>query len=198
MALVMLQSISKTYGGHLVWGPLDWTIEERARIGLVGANGTGKSTLLRIIAGHDTPDSGEIVRRKGLRMAYLPQEVPGDERSVLQTVLAASSELVALENQLALIEQQLGNMTAVNDMERLTALLDKQATLLAAWEAAGGSQARNNALTYLQQLGFDRAAVDMPTCTLSGGQRKLVALAGCLLCQPDVLLLDEPDTHRTG
>ncbi len=107
MTLVRLQSISKTYGGHLVWGPLDWTIEERARVGLVGANGTGKSTLLRIIAGHDNPDSGEVVRRKGLRMAYLPQEVPGDERSLLQTVLAASFELIGLETQLAIIEQQL-------------------------------------------------------------------------------------------
>ena len=135
------------------------------------------------------------MRRKGLRTAYLPQEVRGDERSIMATVLAARPEVAELESRLAALEVELADPAVSGDMDRLSAVLDAQALVLRRWEAAGGAAVDHQALTFLDQLGFDRAVPRPTTNTLSGGQRKLVALAGCSLCEPDLLLLDEPDTH---
>jgi ATP-binding cassette subfamily F protein 3 len=176
-------------------GPLSWSIHAEARSGLVGPNGAGKSTLLRMIAGLELVDEGLIVRRRGLRVAYLPQEVPGDERSVLQTVLAQRSEVAQAEVRLLAIEHQLSLPEVLSDADRLAAALEAQEHALEQFEDLGGPRVRNMAIGHLRALGIGDVTFDMPTVSLSGGQRKLVALAGCLLQEPDLLLLDEPDTH---
>ncbi len=79
MTIVSVQGVSKSFGGRPIIEPLDWTIDAGARIGLVGPNGAGKSTLLRMIAGSEASDQGLIVKRRGLRCAYLVQEVAGDD-----------------------------------------------------------------------------------------------------------------------
>lgn len=194
MTVVSVQAITKSYGGRPIFGPLNWSIESGARIGLVGANGAGKSTLLRMIAGLEPLDEGVIVKRRGLRSAYLPQEVAGDDRGVLVTVLAERPELMALETELQAIEEQMAAPEAAG-VAQLQMLLDRQAALLERWEELGGQRVRNEAIGYLRALGIGDDEWTTPTRLLSGGQRKLVALAGCLLRQPDLVLLDEPDTH---
>jgi len=193
--IVDAQNVAKGFGGRLLWDGITLTIDAHTRAGLIGANGAGKSTLLRIIAGLEQPDAGTITKRKGLRSAYLPQEVAGDERGVLQTVLATRTDVAELEAQLAAIEADLAAWATAHDTERMSMLLDQQGKLLEHWEERGGPRIHNQAMGYLRTLGIDEADWVMPTKLLSGGQRKLVALAGCLLQDPQLLLLDEPDTH---
>ena len=195
MTIVSIQGISKSFGGRPIIEPLDWTIDAAGRIGLVGPNGAGKSTLLRMIAGSEASDQGLIVKRRGLRCAYLAQEVAGDERGTLETVLAQRPDVARLEAELQTIEHELAAPEAAGDGDRLQALLDAQAHVLERMEQAGTARVRNEAVGHLRALGIEDGDFDTPTRLLSGGQRKLVALAGCLLQQPELLLLDEPDTH---
>ena len=195
MTIVGVQAVGKSFAGRLLFESLDWTIEARDRIGLVGVNGAGKSTLLRMIAGLEEPDAGLITRRRGLRSAYLMQEVAGADAGVLASVLAARTDIAVIETQLAAIEAQLAAPEVAADADRLSRLLDAQAAALEQWEQLGGPRIRNEAIGHLRALGIGDDDFDTPTRLLSGGQRKLVALAGCLIQQPDLLLLDEPDTH---
>ncbi|HSH82549.1 MAG TPA: ABC-F family ATP-binding cassette domain-containing protein [Herpetosiphonaceae bacterium] len=195
MTIVSVQGVSKSFGGRPIIEPLDWTIDAGARIGLVGPNGAGKSTLLRMIAGSEASDQGLIVKRRGLRCAYLVQEVAGDDRGALETVLAQRLDVARLEAELQTIEHELAAPEAADDGDRLQALLDAQEQVLERMEQAGAARVRNEAVGHLRALGIEDGDFDTPTRLLSGGQRKLVALAGCLLQQPELLLLDEPDTH---
>ena len=195
MTIVSIQGITKSFGGRPIIGPIDWSIAAGARVGLVGPNGAGKSTLLRMIAGAEASDEGLIVKRRELRCAYLAQEVPGDERGVLETVLAERPDVARLEAELHAIEEQMASPKATADSDLLQALLDAQQRVLDRMEQAGAARVRNEAVGHLRALGIEDADFVTPTRLLSGGQRKLVALAGCLLQQPELLLLDEPDTH---
>jgi ATP-binding cassette, subfamily F, member 3 len=195
MTIVSIQNITKSYGSRPIIGPVTWTLDADARVGLVGPNGAGKSTLLRMLGGLEQPDSGEIVRRRQLRTSYLAQEVEGDERGVLATVIAHRPDIAALEDELHAIEAQFVDPLIVGDGDRLGALLERQTAVLERLEELGGPRVHNEAVAHLRALGIMDNDWTTPTRLLSGGQRKLVALAGCLLQQPDLLLLDEPDTH---
>jgi ATP-binding cassette subfamily F protein uup len=92
MTLIDLRSVEKFYGGRTVLRGLEMKVTPGARIGLIGANGTGKSTLLRVLADLEEVDAGEVIRRRGLRAAYLPQHVEGDESTPLEVVRAARPE----------------------------------------------------------------------------------------------------------
>ena len=98
MLLVNLHGITKFYGGRRILHELDFAVNEKVRIGLVGPNGAGKSTLLRIIAGLDDIQAGENSRRKGLRVAYLPQDIYGDPKTPLDLLETARADLVEIED----------------------------------------------------------------------------------------------------
>ena len=188
-----VRGLQKSFGSRAILRGLDLDVEAGSRIGILGPNGGGKSTLLRIVAGFDQPDAGTVTMRRGLVLAHLPQIVDGDERDALSTVRAARPELAALEAELHAAEAKLADPRLASDLDAMTRALAHQERLLARWSEAGGDRAEGEALGHLRALGVAFAGV--PTRELSGGQRKLVALAACLARRPDVLLLDEPEAH---
>ncbi len=148
------------------------------KVGLVGRNGTGKSTLLDLIRGERQADGGEILLSKGTRLGFVAQEAPGGEATPLDTVLAADDERALL---LEAAESDHDTAQLAEIHERLSAIAAHAAPARAAGILAG--------------LGFDHAAQHRPLASFSGGWRMRVALAAALFAAPDLLLLDEPTNH---
>jgi ATP-binding cassette subfamily F protein 3 len=186
------RGIVKSFGGRRILDGLDLHVADGARIGVLGPNGSGKSTLLRILAGSDAPDAGAVTSRRGLVVASLPQIVNGDERDSVATVLDARPELRETEAALAAVERRLAE---ADDMRAIERALAHQERVLEQWTAIGGGGADGEARAILRSLGLEDAELSVPTQVLSGGQRKLVALAAAIARRPDLLLLDEPEAH---
>jgi ATP-binding cassette subfamily F protein 3 len=194
-AALSARGIVKSFGGRRILDGLDLELPARARIGLIGANGSGKSTLLRLLSGADEPDAGAVTLRRGAVVAHLSQLVTGDGRSVRRTIRDARPDVAALESDLARCEAQLAEPALADDLDRMTRVLERHARLLEQREALGAERVEGDAIRHLRDLGLPDADLDRPTAALSGGRRKLVALAACLVLSPDVLLLDEPEAH---
>jgi ATP-binding cassette subfamily F protein 3 len=172
---------------------LDFDIEPGARVGVIGPNGGGKSTMLRILAGLETPDAGELTQRRGLVVGFVSQQPEGDDRNALEIARAARPDLDRLERELSDVESQLGR--SYDNLAKLSRLLARQEDLVERWTSAGGPGFDGRARALLLDVGLDDDDLGKPTRLLSGGQRKLVGLAVALLQDPDVLLLDEPEAH---
>jgi ATP-binding cassette subfamily F protein 3 len=194
-AALSARGIVKSFGGRLVLDGLDLDLRARARVGLIGANGSGKSTLLRLLSGTDAPDGGAVTLRRGAVVAHLSQMVTGDERTVRQTIRDARPDVAALEQELGKVERQLADPALADDLDRMAKVLERHQRLLERREALGAARVEGDAIRHLRDLGLADRELDRPTARLSGGQRKLVALAACLVLAPDVLLLDEPEAH---
>ena len=193
MSLIQLNGIVKSYGGRRILDGLDLDVVEGARIGVIGPNGGGKSTLLRILAGVEEADAGVSARRRELTVAWLPQHVGGDTRTPLETVTEARPDLRGLERELTAVAGRIGDLSG--DLDRLTRALARQEELLERWTQAGGPGFEGRCRAHLAALGLGEDSLALPTEALSGGERKLVALARCLAGDPDVLILDEPESH---
>src|SRR3954465_15632332 len=193
--LLAARGLTKSFGGRSILQGLDLDVDSQARIGILGPNGGGKSTTLKILAGFEHADEGTVTYRKGLVTAFLPQIVDGDERDPLGTGKAARPELRQLEAELHAAERKLADPHLASDLAAMTKALTQHDRVLAQQTDAGGDRAEGEALGRLRALGIDGEQLQMPTSELSGGQRKLVALAACLYRRPDVLLLDEPEAH---
>lgn len=191
-----LDRVSVTYVTEPIFENLSWEIHDDRVVGLVGPNGGGKSTLLRLIAGELGSESGFCVRREGLTIGFLQQEVrliPG--RTVWQEALTASRALAEVERALAEAEALLADPEVYGDERRLARTLARQERLVAEYERLGGPGYEGRVRSTLLALGFAEADLALPVEALSGGQRKLVGLAKLLVDSPDLLLLDEPDNH---
>ena len=193
MALLALRGAAKSFGSRLVLDGLDFDIEAGARVGVIGPNGGGKSTMLRILAGLETPDTGELTQRRGLVIGFVSQQPEGDDRNALEIARAARPDLDRLERELSDVESRLGR--SYDNLAKLSRLLARQEELVERWTAAGGPGFDGRARALLLDVGLDDDDLAKPTRLLSGGQRKLVGLAVALLRDPDVLLLDEPEAH---
>ena len=188
MNILSLENVAKNYGFRPLFENVTLGLEDRDKIGIIGANGSGKTTLLRIIAGVEQPDMGRVTRARGKILAYLSQNPQYDENlTVLETIFASSS----------------GVMRTIRDYEAIchdvaagksdAAVLQRMSNLQHDLETNGGWEIEVNARAVLTQLDITDTSAKMGT--LSGGQRKRVALAHELIFKPDILILDEPTNH---
>ena len=197
MLLANFSKVSKDYGGNPVFREIDLEIIEGERIGLVGENGGGKSTLFKLLAGLEDPTEGVISRRRNLTIGYLAQEVdPGQShKTVFEAVSEVTQELVDLPILLSQLEARMADPGVAADPDAMAAILDEYGKAQERFEALGGYTLEHKVETVLHGLGFGPAWYDQELGTLSGGEKKLVNLARILIKMPDLLLLDEPDNH---
>ena len=185
VSYIIAENISHAFGAQGVLKEISFQIGESDRIGLVGPNGGGKTTLMRILAGLLEPSVGRAVQRKGLRIGYLPQ-VPPDmgESTVHDAMLEVFAQLRSMEGEL----HELAADLAGKDLKRYGALL-------ARFEALGGYGYHTRIEQVLTALGLGQELWSHPLSKLSGGQRTRAYLASLLLQEPDLLMLDEPTNH---
>lgn len=187
MNIISLENVGKNYGIKPLFENVSLGFEDTDKIGIIGANGSGKSTFLRVIAGTETPDAGKVVRASGKTLAFLSQNPPFDEeKTVLETIFAASSGVMKTIREYELACHELA-------LEYTDARLEKVSKLQHELEISGGWEIETNAKNVLTKLGITDTYAQMKT--LSGGQRKRVALAHELIFKPDILILDEPTNH---
>ncbi len=193
MSLVAGNALSLAYGPKVLLDEESFAIGPQDRIGLVGANGTGKSSLMRILAGQLSPDSGELVFRRGARVGYLPQDVAAlPDLPLVDAVLATVPGRSELETRLRAAEDALAAATAPEDQLELSTALAELHEALDHFEERFG---RHRAERILGGLAFGADDLARPARTFSGGWKMRAALAGLLLQNPDLLLLDEPTNH---
>ena len=193
MSLALVQDLCLSFGDKVVFNRASFSIGPRDRVGLVGANGTGKSSLLRLLVGLQLPDEGSVRFSRQARVGYLPQELGevGDE-GLVDTVLHAVPGRRELGAQLQSTEEALAQATAeVDQIELSQELADRHRELDHFDELYG----RHRAEAILSGLGFRVQDLSRPVSSLSGGWRIRAALAGLLLQDPELLLLDEPTNH---
>jgi ATP-binding cassette subfamily F protein 3 len=189
--------VSKDYGGNSIFRDIDVEILENERIGLVGENGGGKSTLFKLLAGKDTPTEGVISRRRNLTIGYLAQEADPSQshKTVFEAVSEVTQELVDLPLMLNQLEARMADPEVASDPDLMTAILDEYGKAQERFDALGGYTLEHKVEAVLHGLGFGPAWYDLEVGSLSGGEKKLVNLARILIKAPDLLLLDEPDNH---
>src|SRR6266576_3056327 len=189
--LFRLSEVHKSYGVQDVLRGATVQINPGEHVGLVGRNGSGKTTIFRLISGEETTDAGEVVRARGVRLGLLAQHVNFVAgATVHESALAAFGHLQQIEHEMHELEHRMAE--APEDLDKV---LERYSDLQHQFEREGGFEYGAKAEAILQGLGFDRTTWQMETEKLSGGQQNRLGLARLLLAEPDVLLLDEPTNH---
>jgi macrolide transport system ATP-binding/permease protein len=189
--LLAIDTLSKAYGDNLVLSQVSLTLDSGQKLGLVGANGVGKSTLLKIIVGEQPADSGTVRIPTGVAVGYLPQTLgAADTQTVEQLIIAAQGDLLRIEARMHVLERA---MAGAGD--RLPAILTEYGRLSETYERRGGYAMGHRLDAVLAGLQIDHLPRHRTVGTLSGGEKSRVGLAALLLASPELLLLDEPTNH---
>lgn len=188
MKMISVENVTKTYGEKELFNNISFTIAEKERAGLIGVNGTGKSSLLKVIAGVDLPDSGEIVKPKDYTISYSAQQPELNyDLTVLEQVFAGDAPILVLQREYEQALLELNRHPEDPAIQDRLFELQKRMDTLNAWEV------NTDAKTILTKLGIEDFSRKIGE--LSGGQKKRVALAQTLIQSPDLLILDEPTNH---
>src|SRR5216683_2143528 len=189
--LFRISEVHKSYGTQDVLRGASLQVNPGEHVGLVGRNGAGKTTVFRLINGEETPDKGEVIRARGMRLGLLAQHIHFEAGSTVhESALAAFGHLQQIEHEMHELEHRMAEVDA--DLEKV---LERYSDLQHQFEREGGFEYAAKAESILQGLGFDRESWSLETEKLSGGQQNRLGLVRLLLAEPDVLLLDEPTNH---
>ncbi|MBQ2860496.1 MAG: ATP-binding cassette domain-containing protein [Peptococcaceae bacterium] len=192
MIILQGKNLSKSYITNLIFDHVDFHIQEGEKVGLVGPNGTGKSTLFRCITNEESFDSGTLSMSARHTMGYMeqmPEFAPGF--TLLDAVLEMFQDIFAMRDQLRHLEHEMG----MQDGEALETLLDEYSRLTLSYEDLGGFSCESRAKGIIKGLGFDDDDFNREIACFSGGEKTRASLARLLVREPDLLLLDEPTNH---
>ncbi|MDR0548258.1 MAG: ATP-binding cassette domain-containing protein, partial [Deltaproteobacteria bacterium] len=194
MSLVSFSEVTRYHGRQDVLNGIVWSLEAGERVGLVGRNGAGKTTIIRLILGEEIPNEGQVAKAKGLKIGYLPQDVltEGDQ-ILLDLVFDADPEYRLLESELKKTEEALKDRS-LNPQEQM-ALAERHGQLWQRFESFGGLRREAEAKKILMGLGFLEKDFTARLSRFSGGWIMRAILARLLAAQPDLLVLDEPTNH---
>lgn len=188
--LLGLQDVTFEFGARTIVADATWHIQPNERIGLIGYNGTGKSTLFKVLTGYYSPSAGQVEKGRETTIGFLHQDLLGfdTEESILEVAMGAFTRVRELEKELEVVGEELGRTGDEN-------LAHKYADLLHEMEVLDGYSIHHRTEEILQGLGFKNEELSKPYKLFSGGWRMRVLLAKMILQNPDVLLLDEPTNH---
>ena len=192
--MIQLFSAGKRFGDKTLFEDLDWLVTPGDRVGLVGGNGTGKSTLLKILAGLEPLDEGSLSSARGFTTGYLPQDgLSLSGRTVLQECLSVFEELRDMEKELEILTRQMAETDP--ESEEYQRITDRYHRIETEFQGRDGYALEGQVSAVLNGLGFSRDDLNRPTQDFSGGWQMRLALAKILLIRPNLLLLDEPTNH---
>jgi ATP-binding cassette, subfamily F, member 3 len=192
--MIQLSSAGKHFGSKTLFQGLNWVVGNGERVGLVGGNGTGKSTLLKMLAGLEGPDDGDISFVKGTTTGYLPQDgLTLSGRSVTEECLSVFSHLLDIEKEMETLTHKMGELDP--DGPEYQKVADRYHKIETKFQHQDGYRLEAQVGEVLNGLGFSRADQDRRTEEFSGGWQMRIALAKLLLTKPNMLLLDEPTNH---
>ena len=192
MQLLNASGLGLAFGDVQIFSDVALEVVARARVGVVGPNGSGKTSLMEMIAGVREPVGGSLVRAQGLRLGFVTQRPPRDMGGTLRDeVMTAFAEVVALEEKIAAAALEIQHSSG-RDRRRAESLYS---TLLAEYEAVGGYDYQSGMEKVVAAIGLTPDALSTPLAAASGGQRTRAALASALLSEPDLLILDEPTNY---
>lgn len=193
--MISVEGLTVEFGGFTLFDDVSFVVNKKDRIALVGKNGAGKSTMLKIFAGLQSPTSGTVSVPKETTIGYLPQQMQlTDTRTVKEEAELAFGHIREMEKEIERLNLQLAERTDY-ETESYQKLIDKVTHLSEHFQMMGGSNYHAELERTLIGLGFTRTDFDRPTSEFSGGWRMRIELAKLLLRRPDVLLLDEPTNH---
>lgn len=191
--MIHLSNVGVRYGSQILYKKANLQVLPQSRIGLVGANGSGKSTIFRLISGAEAPDEGEISISKNTVVGHFSQDVGEmSGRTALEEVMAVLEDVVQLGQDIARMEVE---MCEPMDDDAMTELLERYGEAMEAFENKGGYDLDTRAKVILSGLGIGPKEHNRPVESFSGGWKMRIALARILVLNPDVLLLDEPTNH---
>ncbi len=193
--MISINSLSVEFSSQVLFDSINYVINPKDKIALVGKNGAGKSTMLKIIAGLQKPSSGNVAVPQGVTVGYLPQQmVLADSTTVADEVRKVFSHIKDMHAELDRMSAELSSRTDY-ESDSYAALIEKMTSLSDRIAIEESENAEAEMEKTLLGLGFVRSDFDRPTSEFSGGWRMRIELAKILLLHPDVLLLDEPTNH---